>query len=444
LTGAYHGRVPSLNDLRSRLVAARWVLFDAALAAALTVMTFQEDMHEGSTWWIFGAPMIAGLLLRRRWPVFAVILTGAAAVVHHLDPDISLQSIDLAVPLTVYTLATRGRSRRGAVILLGAALVCVSLMSAVQIMIASHQAEQDPNQKIEAKMKAAADSDFQKPILAKPMPVKQDPPGWVKLVVDAVGRVVTVMLALALAFAIGDGVRSRREHLATLEKRAADLEREQRQRVTLAMAGERARITRELHDVIAHALSVMVVQAQGGAAALRRHPERTEQALQNVITTGRSSLTEMRRLLDLVRQEPAEGTQRSPQPGVGALPELIDTVRSAGTLVTFTVEGDPVPLPLSVDLSAYRIVQEALTNTIKHGGGTDTSARIRLSFHADELEIEVTDDGRGGPVPDNSEGNGLRGIAERVGVLGGELTVGPLDDGGFRVHAVLPLRPNGI
>ncbi len=259
----------------------------------------------------------------------------------------------------------------------------------------------------------------------------------------AVGQAILVVLVLGLAFAVGDNVRRRRLHVRTLETRAADLEREQRQRIALATAAERARITRELHDVVAHGLSVMVVQAQGGAAALARHPDRTADALQNVITTGRASLDEMRRLLDLVRQEPSEGPQFAPQPGVGALPDLVDRMRAAGTKVTFAVHGEPVSLPASIDLTAYRIVQEALTNTIKHAGA-GAAAAIRLDFRPDALAIEVRDDGTGGPAPLAAEGNGLRGIAERVGVLRGELTTGPAGSGGFLVLAELPLQVDEV
>jgi signal transduction histidine kinase len=248
---------------------------------------------------------------------------------------------------------------------------------------------------------------------------------------------------LALAFAIGDGVRSRRAHLRTAEQRAADLEREQHQRVALAAAAERTRITRELHDVVAHGVSVMVVQAQGAAAALQRHPERTAVALQNVIATGRASLAEMRRLLGVVRSDPADDPDRAPLPGVGALPALVDQVRATGTRVTLHIDGEPVPLPASVDLTAYRIVQEALTNTLKHAG-PGAEAVVRLGFAADALAVEVTDDGVGGVpgdrVPD-AGGNGLRGIAERVGILGGELTIGRGDGGGFRVRVRLPVEP---
>jgi signal transduction histidine kinase len=188
--------------------------------------------------------------------------------------------------------------------------------------------------------------------------------------------------------------------------------------------------------------SVIVVQAQGGAAALGRHPDRTAEALQNVIATGRESLAEMRRLLDLVRRDPAVDPELTPQLGVGSLPELVDRVRAAGTPVSFAVEGEPVALPTSVELSAYRIAQEALTNTIKHAGA-GARAAIRLGFQPNWLEIEVSDDGVGGSVSPGGDGTGLRGIAERIDILGGQLTVGPRESGGFRVCAYLPLGPAG-
>jgi signal transduction histidine kinase len=253
------------------------------------------------------------------------------------------------------------------------------------------------------------------------------------------GNGLLPMLILGLALAFGDGVRSRRAHLHTLEQRASDLEREQHQRMALAAAAERARITRELHDVVAHGMSVMVVQAQGGAAALRRHPERTADALQNVISTGRASLAEMRRLLGVVSRAPAGDPELAPQPGLAALPTLVDQVRAAGTVVRLSIEGQPVPLPASVDLSGYRIAQEALTNTIKHAGA-GANAEVRIAFTPDWIEIEVSDDGVGEHGTRGGDGNGLRGIAERVAMLDGVLAVGPGVGGGFRVWALLPLR----
>ncbi len=271
----------------------------------------------------------------------------------------------------------------------------------------------------------------------------EPPPTFGDQLSAAFGQGLGVMLVLGLAVAVGDGVRSRRAHLRSVEQRAADLEREQHQRVALATAAERARITRELHDVVAHGLSVIVVQAQGAAAALERRPDRAAEALQNVISTGRDSLAEMRRLLDLVRRDPSDDPDLAPRLGVGSLPGLVDRVRAAGTAVSFTIDGEPVPLPASVDLSAYRIAQEALTNTIKHAG-PGASAALRLEFQSDVLVIEATDDGVGGPVPPDGDGTGLRGIAERVGMLDGELSAGPSPSGGFRVWAGLPLAPTAI
>jgi signal transduction histidine kinase len=248
-------------------------------------------------------------------------------------------------------------------------------------------------------------------------------------------------LLVVLAFVLGSGVRGRREHLRVLEQRAADLERERDQRAALATAAERARIIRELHDVVAHGLSVMVVQAQGGAAALHRHPDRTAVALRHVVGTGRASLVEMRRLLGVLRRDPAADAELVPQPGIGILPALVDQVRAAGTEVSLRVEGQPEPLPPGVDLSAYRIVQEALTNVLKHAG-SGARVSVRLAFAPDQVEIEVTDDGP--PLASTVEGGaGLRGIAERVGMFGGRLRAGPVEGGGFRVHAVLPAAPAG-
>ncbi|HEX6686228.1 MAG TPA: sensor histidine kinase [Candidatus Limnocylindrales bacterium] len=454
------------SRLPSWLVARRWTFFDAAMAVALVVFTIQEGVDaSNAVWWIFATPLVVALIIRRRSPLAAVILAVTGSMALHLDPDVYLRPIDLAVPLTIYTLTATGRFRtsgwgtgsgriawRRALAALAIAVFCVGMSIATQEILKA-QRTPEPVYVMENYAKKALlegrDSVKGFPVpdfgndLTLPLPTVAE------RVADGVTRSLSVMLVLALAFAIGDGVHSRRAHVQTLENRASDLEREQRQRIALATAAERARITRELHDVVAHALSVMVVQAQGAAAALRRHPDRTEQALQNVITTGRGSLTEMRRLLDLVRQDPAEDPQRTPQPGIDAIPELIDVVRAAGTPVTLTVEGEPVPVPLTVELFAYRIVQEALTNTIKHSGGTGVSARVRIAYLPDAVEIEVTDTGKGGD-PDMAAGNGLRGIAERVAVLGGELSFGPAGPdrparpGGFRVHATLPLRPKGI
>jgi signal transduction histidine kinase len=186
-------------------------------------------------------------------------------------------------------------------------------------------------------------------------------------------------------------------------------------------------------------MSVMVVQAQGAAAALERHPDRAADALRHVVDVGRSSLAEMRRLLAAGRADPAGDARLSPLPGIGDVPAVIDDLRLAGMRIELAVEGVPDAVPASVDLSAYRIVQEALTNTLKHAG-PGAGARVLLTFHPDRVRVEVADDGVGLADGADGRGNGLRGIAERVAMLGGVLETGSGDNGtGYRLAATLPL-----
>ncbi|MFI1161061.1 sensor histidine kinase [Streptomyces sioyaensis] len=250
-----------------------------------------------------------------------------------------------------------------------------------------------------------------------------------------------------LAWVLGDSMRTRRAYWAQLEERAARLEKEREAQSRIAVAAERARIARELHDVVAHNVSVMVVQADGAAYVLDAAPEQTRQALETISGTGRQALAEMRRLLGVLRTgEQAEGGEYVPQPGVEQLEDLMDQVRGAGLPVDFTVEGEPRELPSSVALTVYRIVQEALTNTRKHGG-PDVGATVRVSYREEDLELLVEDDGRGAQQELYEEGgadglgHGLIGMRERVGMVGGSLTAGPRSGGGFRISAVLPLKP---
>lgn len=259
---------------------------------------------------------------------------------------------------------------------------------------------------------------------------------------------VTVLLTVpfVLAWVLGDSMRTRRAYWAQLEERAARLEKEREAQSRIAVAAERARIARELHDVVAHNVSVMVVQADGAAYVLDTAPEQTRQALETISGTGRQALAEMRRLLGVLRTgEQPESGEYVPQPGVEQLTDLIDQVRSAGLPVDFRREGEPREVPSSVELTVYRIVQEALTNTRKHGG-PHVGATVRLSYRDDDLDLLVEDDGRGAQRELYEEGgadglgHGLIGMRERVGMVGGTLTAGPRPGGGFRVSAVLPLK----
>jgi signal transduction histidine kinase len=203
-----------------------------------------------------------------------------------------------------------------------------------------------------------------------------------------------------------------------------------------AVVAERAAIARELHDVVAHHMSVMVVQAGAARAVGEADPAAAAEALRQIEASGRTGLAEMRRLLGILKSED-DGDGRAPQPGLADFGQLIDAMRATGLPVEAVVEGQPRPLPLGIDLSAYRIVQEALTNSLRHGGGA--SARVVVRYEPDALELEVADDGPGPPDdPGAPGGHGLIGMRERVQLFGGELEAGPRPGGGFLVRARLP------
>jgi signal transduction histidine kinase len=248
------------------------------------------------------------------------------------------------------------------------------------------------------------------------------------------GGPVLLAAVFGAAWAIGSAARNRRAYLDQLHARAADLERERDQRAALAVAAERGRISREVHDVVAHGLSLIVIQAQGADAALDHRPADTRGALRTIVRTGRDSLTDMRRMLDALGE--VEDTWH-PQPGLDALPSLLDRVRQAGTPVSLRVDGTVTTLPAPVDLSAYRVVQEALTNVMKHAG-PGARADVVVRYSDTRLGIHVTDDGRGRSA-DSDGGNGLRGMDSRVRLLGGRLDTGPGPDGGFLIRAELPI-----
>jgi signal transduction histidine kinase len=237
------------------------------------------------------------------------------------------------------------------------------------------------------------------------------------------------------AWVLGDSMRYRRGYYAALEDKAARLEAERHAEAKIAAAAERARIARELHDVVAHHVSVMVVQADGAGYALRSDPDRARAALSAISTTGRQALTEMRRLLGVLRSAD-QHTELAPVPGLGELRELLDQARAAGLEVSYTLTGTPRELPEGVELAAYRVVQESLTNTRKHAGLAATAA-VALRYEPEGLTVEVTDDGMA-PVSEQPGGHGLAGMRERIAMYGGTVQAGPLPRGGFGVTAHLP------
>ncbi|MGV9252933.1 sensor histidine kinase [Streptomyces sp. NPDC003697] len=266
-------------------------------------------------------------------------------------------------------------------------------------------------------------------------------------VVGHVAMAVFQTVPFALAWVLGDSMRTRRAYFAQLEERAARLEKEREAQAKVAVAAERARIARELHDVVAHNVSVMVVQADGAAYVLDAAPDQARKALETISSTGRQALAEMRRLLGVLRTgEHQEGGEYVPQPDVEQIEDLVEQCRGSGLPVDFRVEGTARPLPSGVELTAYRIVQEALTNTRKHGG-PNAGASVRLVYFDDGLGLLVEDDGKGAPHElyeeggADGQGHGLIGMRERVGMVGGTLDAGPRPGGGFRISALLPLKP---
>jgi signal transduction histidine kinase len=369
-------------------------LVDGVLAALLAAAGIASALAAGNAALIpVGLGLSAPVIFRRAHPVSAfavVIVIGAYQVV----ANIHTSTADIAILIMLYTLAAyapRRISVPGLVICLAGAAVALVRW-------------------------------------------------WAPTHISTGAWLTTATMVFAgptlLAWVLGDSMRYRRAYYVSLEERAARLEAERDAQAQIAAAAERARIARELHDVVAHNVSVMVVQADGASYALGSDPQRAAEALAAISATGRQALAEMRRLLGVLRRD--EKVSRAPLPGIGQLGELLESARAAGLPVSLTVEGVPQPLPGGAALAAYRIVQESLTNTRKHAGPR-AAAEVTLRYLEDALVLEVCDDGRGAAATSDGAGHGLTGMAERVAVYGGSVDAGPRDGGGFQVTARLPV-----
>lgn len=262
----------------------------------------------------------------------------------------------------------------------------------------------------------------------------------------------------AAVWAFGLVRRSRRVTIAALRDRAERLEVERDQQARIATAAERTRIAREMHDIVAHSLSVVVAQADGGRYAAAADPEAATRALGTIAETGRAALADMRRLLGVLREPervpgapapagalapgtaPAGAAPYTPQPAEHDLESLVEQVRSSGVRASLVRMGTPRRLPPGIGLTVYRICQEALTNVLKHGG-PDVTVTVLAQWQPAALVLEITDDGRGAAADSDGAGQGLLGMRERATMVGGTLSAGPRPGGGFRVHAELPLPP---
>ncbi|TDV55151.1 histidine kinase [Actinophytocola oryzae] len=416
---------------------------DAVLATALAAVVVLVDGPSPLTGGTDGAPVggerdgqvvlwsiaavlvLAGITVRRRWPVptLAVCALASSVRVDPAAPATILDLVDLGLVVLLYTVAARyGHRAVSFAALAGTLLLIVGWSTYLTVEGRTGGVPQ-----VAFDAGRAAQSSTEPPADAPVGPA--DPGGGSTFLAG----LFVLGPSLVASWAVGAGAHSRRVYVGQLRARAHDLERERDQQAQLAAAAERDRITRELHDVVAHGLAVIVIQAQGGSAALGSRPADTRAALEKIVQTGRDSLADMRRMLG-----PADVAEdaRHPRPGLSRLPALVAQVRMSGTPVLLNVEGTATALPPTVDLSAYRIVQEALTNTMKHATGS-TGAEVLISYTDTEVSVEVRDDGSGAGGHDNG-GNGLRGMRERVRLLGGRFAAGPRPDGGFAVRATLP------
>ena len=254
---------------------------------------------------------------------------------------------------------------------------------------------------------------------------------------DPVDEVLPAWLILGGTWGLGRWMQHRRAEMSGLKTRAEALERDREEATRAAVNHERARIARELHDLVAHSLAVIVLQAQAADRVLSTDVEAARCALAAIDSTGREGLGELRRMLDILVDLDQDDLE--PRPSLDHLDLLVNRVRSAGLPVSVSVSGRPRPLPAGLDLSAYRIVQEALTNTLKHGGRTDVE--VCVAYLPDALELTIADQGSGAAAPAAAvpgAGHGLIGMRERAHLFGGTVEAGPESSGGFRVHAVLP------
>jgi signal transduction histidine kinase len=358
---------------------------DAALAAVVAVVyvaevSFEADVHRREPAALVALAFAASLLARRRYPLVP-LLAGLAVIELDNTAVKGLAEAGIFLVAFIVALYSAGRWARGPM------LVACVLVTLAAIPLAAIE----PGQ----------------------------PVGF--------GDVAFFVVFFAAPIVAGRLFRYRAER----ERVLVD---EHETRTAEAIADERARIARELHDVVAHAISVMVLQARGGRRMLPEDPDETRTALDAIERSGEQALGEMRRLLGMLRAADERAALR-PQPGLGRLDELAAEVAAAGLSVEVSVEGEVVELPPGVDVSAYRIVQEALTNALKHAGPARATVAVR--YGADALELEVVDDGSGNGDMGGS-GHGLVGIRERVGVYGGDLEAGARSGGGYRVRARLP------
>jgi signal transduction histidine kinase len=370
---------------------------DAVIACCVLVIALPSVVTAASdrAWsWLLAVALVLPLVWRRRHPAAVFVVLAAVALVQW---TVGLRlGTDGALLVALYTVAaweTRGRALAAAAVLEVGALLAA---------------------------------------------VRFAPAG------DVLTSLIFLSGLVAAAFFIGTTVQTRRAYLGALVDRAARAERERDQQARLAATAERARIARELHDIVAHSLTVVVTLAEAATVASSTDPPAAREAMGQVATTGRAALTEMRRLLGVLRTEPDDRSEHhddpgdlAPAPGLDRLDDLVASARTAGLPVRLTVSGRPRDLPSTVEVTAYRVVQESLTNVLKHALDP-TRVHVMVRWGGDDLAVQIDDDGRRSAPAAPTGGHGLIGMRERLALFGGELSAGPEPAGGWRVRALLP------
>jgi signal transduction histidine kinase len=374
---------------------------DAVLAAFLAATSVLPVLAVGDLSW--GHPKALGVALgllstvpvawraRRPLTAFAIVLFANGACIYAAVPNGAAFQPFVALTLTAYSVGSRAEGRRALWV------PPVLLLASVPVFVAARLHGQDS------------------------------------------GNIIPSLVWLVAAWAVGRVVRSWRHKNAALEAANHELEEQRELQAQAAVAVERGRIARELHDVVAHNVSMIVVQAGAAARVLHGEQPDVRNALEVIAASGRETVDEMRTLLGVLRSDDGPAALK-PQPGLADLEQLVSGVREAGLPVTLRIEGAPRPLPPTLDLSAFRIVQEALTNTLRHAGPARAEVTVRYEDGLVTLEIADTGHGPdGGPITGRGTGHGLVGMRERAAMLGGELEAARADSGGFTVRARLPV-----
>jgi signal transduction histidine kinase len=370
---------------------------DTALAVALAACIVPQLVHlarnepglVGETL-VLSALLVTPLIWRRRFPLSAFACVAVVALAQWAL-NVRLTA-DVTLLVYLYTVASRYPMRAG--VLAAAVVEAGTLMAAIRWPLTGLS--------------------------------------WIETFILFSGPVMASLL-------LGVSVRHWRNSFSALTERARQLERERDQQARIAAAAERTRIAREMHDVVAHSLSVMVTLSKAAALKQAAEPERANAAMRQVAATGHQALDEMRRLLGVLRTED-DPKSRQPQPGTAQIDGLFDQVRATGLAAELTVTGTPADLPPGAGLTVYRIVQEALTNTLKHAAGP-TGVSVAIAYRPDSVTVDVRDDGARGQVPREArtDGHGLTGMRERAAVYGGAVSAGPAPAGGWHIHAHLPM-----